>query len=206
VHDPAERNRIVAEVAERAAAEIRTRAEAEARRLSEERRRTSDAFLAEQRSALSELDRATMHHLAVVKARTEELLGTLRATIERAAEPPAVDVPIPGPDRIEPVPAPTEPIAASPADTVVVPPAPPPAEQPAPASVPPAAEPGPGHSASGASGRGRLLYHSTEATALAAQMATAGSSRDDIVRALRERFSISEAEPLADEAMARYGS
>jgi hypothetical protein len=105
LHHSAERYRIVAEVAERAAAEIRERAEAEARRLSEERRRTSDAFLAEQRSALAELDRATMHHVGVVKARTEELLGTLRETIERAREPLGADVP--GPGRIEPPPAPS---------------------------------------------------------------------------------------------------
>jgi len=248
-------NRIIAEVAERAAEEIRVRAEAEAKRLTDERRRMSEAFLGEQRQALAELDRATIEHFGAVKATTENLLVTLRTTIERAAEPlpfdpppPAVEAAAPSvlaptppveaplaepPPEPAPAPAPPPPPVAQPEPPVAPPP--PPVAQPEPAVAPPEpalarpeppvaapeppAEPThepepdpeaiaamPASAATPRSTRGAQLHHGTEATALAAQMATAGSSREDIVRGLRERFGIADPEAMADEAMARYGS
>jgi hypothetical protein len=218
LYDPTERKRVVAEVAERAAAEIRRRAEIEAARLREERNRVSGAFLEEQRRVLVELDRAALEHFGVVKADAERLLVTLCRTIEKARAPLPMEIPPPPDPLFEPVPvvaAPSVPAPevraqaapeAAPSAPVAGPDAPVP--QPAHEGVPEVAGPAPASqpSAPSASQQAQSPYYNTEATALAAQMATAGSSRDEIVRGLRAAFSISEPEPIADEALSRYGS
>ena len=120
---------------------------------------------------------------------------------EPAPEPEPVSPPEPvappGPiaEPVQEQPWPDEPVADQPAPEALA------AEQPAPEAT--AAEQ---PSAPAAPPRKPFPYQSTESTALAAQMAAAGSSRDDIIRSLRERFSIMDPEPIADEALSRYGS
>jgi outer membrane biosynthesis protein TonB len=244
VQDPGEHNRIVAEVAERAAREIRERAEVEARRLREERARMSEAFLAEQRQALAELDRATIEHFGSVKAQTERLLLTLRRTIDRAREPLPFEVPpppepspasppppavaAPGPPEVPAEPPPPEPQPPpAPEPEPPPPPEPQPQAQPEPQAPPPepqadpAPEPEPEPESreravaavpAGEATRPEIpnardfVPHDPKAITRAAQMAAAGSSREEIARSLRDTLAIHNPEPIVDEAMARYGS
>jgi hypothetical protein len=210
VNAAGERIQVIIEAAEQAAAGIIEDADAQARRYIDASRKRADALADERVRVMADLTDTLIHQADVVKRQSDELLAALdsarselatRIGQELSAGPGPQDTPAqqsegPRVPHLHPVesgrpdlqavesPAADEPAAPEPAPA---PESAPPAS-PAPESTPPpppqADQPG-----RGASDGARLL---------AAQMAVAGSSREEIEGRLREEFGIEDAGPILD--------
>ena len=186
----AERVDEIVDGAERVAAEIIADAEAEAARYAEDRRREADEvmdqwsadlrglaeLLGRQESRLSDLTQSMIGEL-------EEIAAVLRGIppeIARSREAPPRPRGPAGPEGRPPEPSPHPP---------------PPPQAAAPERDEPAADP------AGDPGEGARPHGREHALLRAAQMAVAGSSREEIERALRAELGIGDPGPIVDELL-----
>jgi hypothetical protein len=198
-----ERIESVLDAAERAAVGIREDAQEWARRYLEESRRKADDAAAQRIQELSSLTDSLVSRAKAVAQQSDELIAALddagrrmlnsaRPGSEAAPAPPANDHPegAPAPPAsVLPTQAERPPSArAAPAPSPIRPAAPPAGPvEPAPTSAPPAQPAAEG--AASVSEGARLL---------AAQMAVAGSTRDEIAWRLRDEFGIKDATAILD--------
>jgi vacuolar-type H+-ATPase subunit H len=200
-----ERIQVIIEAAEKAAAGIIEDADAQARRYIEASRQRADVLADERVRVMSDLTETLIRQAELVKRQSDELLTALDSArgelASRVGQELSVGSPEPAPEPPPPAPVPPEmpqqaprvphlqPVESErPGLQAVEPglgpaPEPPPAPTPAP---PPVNQPGRGPAASDGA---RLL---------AAQMAVAGSTRDEIETRLRDEFGIQDAAPILD--------
>jgi hypothetical protein len=208
VSSAGERIQVIIEAAEKAAAGIIEDADAQARRYIEASRQRADVLADERVRVMSDLTDTLLRQAELVKRQSDELLTALDSARGELASrigpelsagspepapqpPPAAPLPpeVPEPPRVPHL----QPVESEPPGLQAVEPPPAPAPEPPPAqtSAPPyrpATQPG---QASGptASDGARLL---------AAQMAVAGSTRNEIETRLRDEFGIQDAAPILD--------
>ena len=205
-----ERIQVIIEAAEKAAAGIIEDADAQARRYIEASRQRADVLADERVRVMSDLTDTLIRQAELVKRQSDELLTALDSArgelASRVGQELSVGTPEPAPQPAAPAPVPPEmpqqaarvphlqPVESEPPGLQAVepPPGPPPAPPPIPTSAPsprPPAQPGQVPSGPAASDGARLL---------AAQMAVAGSTREEIETRLRDEFGILDAAPILD--------
>jgi hypothetical protein len=210
VSSAGDRIQVIIEAAEKAAAGIIEDADAQARRYIDASRKRADVLADERVRVMSDLTETLIRQAELVKRQSDELLGALDSARGELAsrvgqELPAADAQVPEPaaplQEAAPAPAPRvphlQPVESQPPDLqpVAEQPQPPPgAAQPsAPAGAAPAQGP---FTAPAAQPPG--VTPSDGARLLAAQMAVAGSSREEIEARLRGEFGIQDAGPILD--------
>jgi len=217
-----ERIQVIIEAAEKAAAGIIEDADAQARRFIDSSRQRADALADERVRVMSDLTDTLIRQAELVRRQSDELLAALDSARGELASrigqelstggPPALgeapaglrEQPPTGPQEsrvphLQPVQTerpglqavqPPEPQPVPEQSTPEPPPAPPgPAPTPAATTPQPAPPPDPGAANASPSDGARLL---------AAQMAVAGSSREEIETRLRDEFGIQDAGPILD--------
>jgi hypothetical protein len=213
-----ERIQVIIEAAEKAAAGIIEDADAQARRYIDASRQRADALADERVRVMSDLTDTLIRQAELVRRQSDELLAALdsargelasRIGRELSAGPPAlseaparlggqpsaapqgsrvphlqpVETERPGLQAVQPAPEPQPPPQQSPSE-------PPPASSGPTATSPESAPPtSPATGGTSPSDGARLL---------AAQMAVAGSSREEIETRLRDEFGIQDAGPILD--------
>ncbi len=219
VSSAGERIQVIIEAAEKAAAGIIEDADAQAHRYIEASRERADVLADERVRVMSDLTDTLIRQAEMVKRQSDDLLAALDSARSElagrigqelssgsppapAAQPPglgqsaeasrvphlqSVDPARPGLQAVEP---PGQPQAA-PAPAPVPQPPPPPAQHPGVAPPPPPQAPLSTPATEGATA-------SDGARLLAAQMAVAGSSRQEIEVRLRDEFGIEDATPILD--------
>jgi hypothetical protein len=203
VSSAGERIQVIIEAAEKAAAGIIEDADAQARRYIDASRRRADSLAEERVRVMSDLTDTLVRQAEIVRRQSEELLealdsarGELASRIgqelsEGSAPSPEVGAAsaesVPRVPHLQPVESERPGLQAveSPPPQAVQAPAPPPA----PGSQQPPVRP---------AGQEEQAPPSDGARLLAAQMAVAGSSRDEIEARLRDEFGIQDAGPILD--------
>jgi hypothetical protein len=220
-----ERIQVIIEAAEKAAAGIIEDADAQARRYIDASRQRADALADERVRVMSDLTDTLIRQAELVRRQSDELLAALdsargelagRIGQELSAGPPAlgeaparpadqpsaapqgsrvphlqpVETERPGLQAVQPPPEPQPPPQQSPSE-----PPPAPAGPAATPSAPPPESAPPTSAATGGTSA------SDGARLLAAQMAVAGSSREEIETRLRDEFGIQDAGPILDRIL-----
>jgi len=217
-----ERIQVIIEAAEKAAAGIIEDADAQARRYIDASRQRADALADERVRVMSDLTDTLIRQAELVRRQSDELLAALdsargelagRIGQELSAGSPAlgeaparladqpsaatqgsrvphlqpVETERPGLQAVQPAPEPQPPPQQSPSE----PPPAPAGPAATPSATPPESAPPTGPATGGTS-------PSDGARLLAAQMAVAGSSREEIETRLRDEFGIQDAGPILD--------
>jgi hypothetical protein len=198
-----ERIQVIIEAAEKAAAGIIEDADAQARRYIEASRQRADVLADERVRVMSDLTDTLIRQAELVKRQSDDLLTALDSArgelASRIGQELSVGSPEPAPEA-PPVPPQPEmpqqfpqvphlqPVEPERPGLQAVEPAPEPPTAPAP---PPRPATPPGQGASGP-------IPSDGARLLAAQMAVAGSTREEIETRLRDEFGIQDAAPILD--------
>jgi hypothetical protein len=216
VSSAGERIQVIIEAAEKAAAGIIEDADAQARRYIDTSRQRADVLADERVRVMSDLTDTLIRQAEMVRRQSDELLAALdsargelasrigqeltSATAAPAGVPPATTQDQP-PAQAPRVPH-LQPVESERPDLQAVEPAaapeltpheqPPESPPPAPQDTAPAAPPPPSGAQSAAT------IPSDGARLLAAQMAVAGSSREEIETRLRDEFGIQDAGPILD--------
>jgi hypothetical protein len=198
VSSAGERIQVIIEAAEKAAAGIIEDADAQAHRYIEASRERADVLADERVRVMSDLTDTLIRQAEMVKRQSDELLAALDAARtelatrigqETSSGAPAQPAEAPRVPHLHPVES-GRPDLQAVAPAAEAPQAPPPPAPPQAASAPappPAAQPAAGDAAT-----------SDGARLLAAQMAVAGSSRQEIEARLRSEFGIEDAAPILD--------
>lgn len=215
VSSAGERIQVIIEAAEKAAAGIIEDADAQARRYIDTSRQRADVLADERVRVMSDLTDTLIRQAEMVRRQSDELLAALdsargelasrigqelsSATAAPAGEPPAATQAQP-PAQAPRVPH-LQPVESERPDLQAVEPAavaPTPQEQPpeSPSPAPQDTAPAPPPPPSGA--QSAATIPSDGARLLAAQMAVAGSSREEIETRLRDEFGIQDAGPILD--------
>jgi hypothetical protein len=209
VSSAGERIQVIIEAAEKAAAGIIEDADAQARRYIDASRKRADVLADERVRVMSDLTDTLIRQAELVKRQSDELLGALDSARGELATRVGQELPAPGvppaPEPAaplhEPAPAPAtprvphlQPVESEPPNLEPVQPV-----QPDPAPAQPSAPPGtPSGPFSAPATPPPTVAPSDGARLLAAQMAVAGSSREEIEMRLREEFGIQDAAPILD--------
>jgi hypothetical protein len=208
VSSAGERIQVIIEAAEKAAAGIIEDADAQARRYIDASRRRADSLAEERVRVMSDLTDTLIRQAEIVRRQSDELLaaldsarGELASRIGQelsAGTAGAAEIGPPQPEQPAPPQAPQAPRvphlqpveSERPGLQAVESPQPGPGVGPAPLGQQPPAPQAPDPPSGGVPSDGARL--------LAAQMAVAGSSRDEIETRLRDEFGIQDAGPILD--------
>lgn len=203
VSSAGERIQVIIEAAEKAAAGIIEDADAQARRYIDASRRRADSLAEERVRVMSDLTDTLIRQAEIVRRQSDELLaaldsarGELASRIGQelsAGTAPAGEINPPPAEQAPQAPTPRvphlQPVETERPDLQAV-------ESPQPQAGGPA--PVEQTAAQAADSRGGDQVPSDGARLLAAQMAVAGSSRDEIESRLRDEFGIQDAGPILD--------
>jgi vacuolar-type H+-ATPase subunit H len=217
VSSAGERIQVIIEAAEKAAAGIIEDADAQARRYIDTSRQRADVLADERVRVMSDLTDTLIRQAEMVRRQSDELLGALDSArgelasrigqeLSSATPPPAGVPPAPTQDQ-PPAQAPRvphlQPVESERPDLQAVEPAAapeptPPQEQPAESPPPAPQETAPASPPPPSGAQSAAAIPSDGARLLAAQMAVAGSSREEIETRLRDEFGIQDAGPILD--------